>query len=62
MFLSIHDVSSRTKLSVSSIYRLSRRNQFPHPIHLIGRRRVWAETAVNSWMQEKMAKAGERAL
>lgn len=61
MFLSIHDVSSRTTLSASSIRRLMRKNQFPLPIKLIGRRRVWAETAVNSWMQEKMAKAGRGA-
>lgn len=59
MFLSIQDVAQRTTLSTSSIRRLCQKNSFPQPIQLIGRRRVWSATAVNSWIQEKLGTAHE---
>ena len=60
MFMSIDDVTQRTKLSESSIRRLLKRGLFPEPIVLIGRKRVWSERAVTDWMNEKLGVTGVR--
>ena len=57
MIMTIHEVSQRTKLSESTIRRLVQRNEMPLPVQLHGRKRVWSELAINSWLQEKLASA-----
>jgi len=55
MYLTIQETAARTKISTSSIKRLVTRKNFPQPVTLIGRKKVWSEAEVTSWMQEKIA-------
>ena len=60
MILNITDVTQRTKLSESTIRRLVHQNDFPRPVRLVGRMRVWSEIAVNTWIQERLGGSAER--
>jgi predicted DNA-binding transcriptional regulator AlpA len=60
MIMSITEVSQLTKLSESTIRRLVHRDQFPRPVRLHGRKKVWSERAVNSWLQERLGGSAER--
>lgn len=57
-FLSLRDVLDRLTISRSLLYELIKDpvQPFPAPIH-IGRRSVWVENEVESYMQEILIKA-----
>jgi prophage regulatory protein len=56
--LRLPQVSTRTGLSKTHIYRLIQRGQFPAPARLSERIVAWDESAVSAWLAERFAKAG----
>ena len=56
--LRLRQVSERTGLSKTHIYRLIQRGQFPLPARLSERVVAWDEAAVNAWLVERFASAG----
>jgi prophage regulatory protein len=54
-FLSPKAVCDKISLSRSTLDRLVSAGQFPAPIRLTQSRLAFAETAVEAWMQEKVA-------
>lgn len=60
-FLSLRDVLDRLTISRSLLYELIRDPvlPFPSPVH-IGRRSVWVEEEVESYMQAVLQKARQR--
>ena len=56
--LRLPQVSERTGLSKTHIYRLVQRGQFPVPARLSERVVAWDEAAVNAWLAERFADAG----
>jgi prophage regulatory protein len=54
--LSFKDVSSRTSLSRSTIYRLLDEETFPKPIYL-GTRRAFIESEVTAWIEDRIAES-----
>jgi len=60
MIMNIAEVSQLTKLSESTIRRLVLRDGFPCPVRLHGRKKVWSERAVNSWLHERIGGSAER--
>lgn len=54
MLLAIHQVTARTTLSKSTIYRLARVGKFPQPINLSPRRVGWRSADIDAYL----AKAG----
>lgn len=59
MYLTITEVSQRTKLSESSIRRLCQRDEMPSSVQLIGRLRVWSEEAIENWMRKKIGEEND---
>jgi predicted DNA-binding transcriptional regulator AlpA len=59
MIMSIAEVSQLTKLSESTIRRLVQSDDFPRPVRLHGRKKVWSERAVNSWLHERIGGSAE---
>ena len=49
-FLRKADVTARTSLSPSSIYRREREGRFPRRIRLTPRCTVWRESEINQWL------------
>ena len=49
-FLRKADVTARTSLSPSSIYRREREGRFPRRIRLTQRCTVWRESEINQWL------------
>jgi len=49
------EVSARTGLPKSTIYRLIKQGQFPAPLPLVGRTRAWDASAVDAWIASKIA-------
>lgn len=56
--LRLPQVSERTGLSKTHIYRLVQRGQFPIPARLSERVVAWDEAAVNAWLAERFAGVG----
>ncbi len=56
--LRLPQVSERTGLSKTHIYRLVQRGQFPIPASLSERVVAWDESAVSDWLAERFADAG----
>ena len=56
--LRLPQVSERTGLSKTHIYRLVQRGQFPIPARLSERVVAWDESAVSAWLAERFADAG----
>jgi prophage regulatory protein len=56
--LRLPQVSERTGLSKTHIYRLVQRGQFPIPARLSERVVAWDESAVSDWLAERFADAG----
>lgn len=50
------EVQSRTSLSRSYIYQLSRQGKFPQPVELIpgGSSVAWIEEEINQWIEERI--------
>lgn len=51
-FLKIGDVTARTALSRSYIYRLIKRGEFPEPRKLGAKCSRWVESEVTAWMDQ----------
>ena len=60
MFLNIKEVSQLTSLSESTIRRIILVGDFPKPVHLHGRKRVWSEVAVRSWLHQRIGGLEEK--
>ena len=56
VLLSFKDVTERTSLSRSTIYRLLDEGSFPLPIYL-GTRRAFIEAEVEDWILSRIAEA-----
>jgi len=56
--LRLPQVSERTGLSKTHIYRLMQRGQFPCPARLSERVVAWDEAAVSAWLAERFADVG----
>ena len=54
--LNLRDVTSRTGLSRSSIYRLIDEGDFPKAVKLGKRTLSWPDTEIEDWIQAKLAK------
>lgn len=52
--LRLADVENTTGLRKSSIYALAREGKFPKPINLSRRMSAWSESAVLSWVQDRI--------
>lgn len=57
-FLRLPSVIKRTGLGRSTIYRQIQEGTFPKMIKLSERTSVWSESSINSWIENKKAKAG----
>jgi prophage regulatory protein len=53
-FLRLPEVCSTTGLGRTSIYKLVREGKFPRQIRLTARAAGWSESAVNTWMADRM--------
>lgn len=53
----IPEVSARTGLPKSTLYRLIRNGSFPKPVPLVGRTVAWDSEAVDRWIAERLAAA-----
>lgn len=55
-FLRCKEVQTRTSLSRSYIYQLSRQGKFPQPVELIpgGSSVAWIEEEINQWIEERI--------
>lgn len=58
--LRMPDVSARTGLSASSIYRLIKDEDFPAPVRIAAKVSAWVEGEVDAWLRAKIAKRGPR--
>jgi prophage regulatory protein len=56
--LRLRQVTDRTGLSKTHIYRLIQRGQFPLPARLSERVVAWDEAAVSGWLAERFAARG----
>ena len=54
-FLRISEVIHRVGVSRPTIYRWMREGTFPKQISVGGNTVVWVESAVTSWMEDRMA-------
>lgn len=55
--LTIHEVVTRTSLSIPTIYRKIKAGEFPKQISLGANRVGWLESKVTSWIAERQPKA-----
>ena len=53
--LSAAEVIARTSLSRATIWRRTRNEGFPAPVHLGGNRIAWREAEVNAWIEDRTA-------
>lgn len=49
-FLRLNEVTSITSLCKSSIYNLIKAGNFPSNITVMGKRKAWVESEVQSWL------------
>lgn len=54
-FIKVKEVMALTSLSKTTIYRLARQDEFPHPVPLGGRAVAWLESEVHNWMEARLA-------
>ena len=55
--LRIRDVTAKTRMSRTQVYRLVQADKFPKPHRLSERVSVWDAAAVDSWLAEKFGGA-----
>jgi prophage regulatory protein len=53
--LRIHQVEERVGLRRSSIYEYIKRGEFPAPLKLSRRYVCWPETAIDKWINDRIA-------
>ena len=51
--LKLKEISSLTKLSSSTIYRLVQAGEFPRPIKLAAHASGWLESDIEDWIQAR---------
>jgi prophage regulatory protein len=56
-FLRLPAVCDRIGLSRSTVYRLINEGAFPDPVKVTARTSAWLESAVSTWMAERMQTA-----
>lgn len=49
------EVAARVGLSVSRLYEMVRRGEFPRPVKLLGRAARYPDIEVEAWVAERMA-------
>ena len=57
--LRIKDVSSKTTLAKSTIWRRLALNKFPKPIKITSAINVWRESDIDNWIEEQFNLNGE---
>ena len=57
--LRIKDVSSKTTLAKSTIWRRLALNKFPKPIKISSAINVWRESDIDNWIEEQFNSNGE---
>jgi prophage regulatory protein len=57
--LRLPQVSERTGISKTQIYRLMQRGEFPLPARLSERVVAWDEDLISDWLSNRFAKAGD---
>jgi prophage regulatory protein len=57
--LRIKDVSSKTTLAKSTIWRRLALNKFPKPIKITSAINVWRESDIDDWIEEQFNSNGE---
>ena len=60
-FLRLRDVLSRTGLSRSMAYSLTKEGAFPRPINLGARAVAWLESEVTAWIKGRVRASREQA-
>jgi prophage regulatory protein len=56
--LRIGDVSAKTGLSKSMVYKLIKADDFPKPVQLSARAVGWDADLINGWLANKLGKTG----
>ena len=56
-FYDARDVQNLTTLSIGTIWRMVRVGEFPQPIAISPRRRVWPRDIIDAWINGKVAAA-----
>ena len=51
--LKLKEISSLTKLSSSTIYRLVQAGEFPRPIKLAAHASGWLESDIDDWIRDR---------
>ena len=51
--LKLKEISSLTKLSSSTIYRLVQAGEFPRPIKLAAHASGWLESDIEAWIRDR---------
>ncbi len=59
-FIRIREVSHRTGLATSTIWKWVAEGKFPEPIRLGRRFTVWAESGIDGWIGLNMSRAAAR--
>lgn len=54
-FLSGAQVYALTGLSRTTVWRMAARGEFPRPVALSARTRMWVESDVRRWLDERIA-------
>ncbi|WP_439574926.1 helix-turn-helix transcriptional regulator [Phreatobacter sp.] len=49
------EVTRRTGLARSTIYKLAGLGQFPRPVKITGRASGWLETEIDAWQKSRLA-------
>ncbi len=49
------EVTKRTSISRTHIWRLVTAGEFPAPVKIVGRRSGWVESEVDDWIAERIA-------
>lgn len=59
-FIRKAEVSHRTGFKNSTLYKMIAEGKFPAPIHPHGSRSAfWSEAAVDKWLSDRLAEAGQ---
>lgn len=56
-FLTVKKVAAHVGVSVSSVWRMARENEFPKPIKLSSQVTRWRKSEVQEWMAQDFPKA-----
>lgn len=54
-FVSPHELSRLTGLSLTTLWRLRRAGRLPEPVRLSPGRCAWSEDTIQAWLEERRA-------